>query len=64
MKSNLINSEHIFYVFFLLLLLLIAIHFMQDWTALWSIELQEKEEKDEKHIGKLIRKNSQIKGVC
>ena len=60
MKSNLINSEHIFYVFFLL----IAIRSMQDWTVLWGIELQEKEEKDENHIGKLIRKNSHIKGVC
>ena len=43
---------------------LITIHYMQDWTLLWGIELQEKEEKDEKHIGKLIKKNSQIKGVC
>ena len=60
MKSNLIYSEHIFYGFFLLT----AIHSMQDWTALWGIKLQEKEEKDEKHIGKLIRKNSQIKGIC
>ena len=40
---------------------IIAIHSMQDWTALWGIELQEK---DEKHIGKLTRKNSQIKGIC
>ena len=40
----------------------IAIHSMKSWTVLREIELQEKEGvKYEKHIGKLIKKNSEIK---
>ena len=35
---------------------------MQDWTVLRGMELQEKE-KDEKHTGKLSRKNRRKKVV-
>ena len=36
---------------------------MQGWTTTWCIELQEKEEKDEKYRGRLLRKNTKIKGA-
>ena len=36
---------------------------MQDRTATTSMELQEKEKKDEKDVGKLIRKSSKKKGI-
>ena len=38
----------------------IVIHTTQGWTATKRLELQEKEEKDEKNIGKLSRENPKI----
>ena len=34
-----------------------GIHSMQGWTATQGIDLQEREEKDAKHTGKVFRKN-------
>ena len=42
----------------------IAIQSMKSWTVLRVIELQEQEGVEyEKHIGKLIKKNSEIKSA-
>lgn len=43
------------------LFFLIGLHSLQDWTTTRDMELQEKEQNNEKYIGKLFRKKAKIK---
>ena len=43
------------------LFFLIGLHSLQDWTTTRDMEFQEKEQNNEKYIGKLFRKKAKIK---
>ena len=43
------------------LFFLIGLHSLQDWTTTRDMELQEKEQNNEKYIGKLFKKKAKIK---